>query len=323
MLRLLGDTRRTLACAESLTGGGVGQRLTSVPGASASFVGSAVVYSTEAKRRVLGVSDEALAGGTVTAACALAMAEGALGSVRSRCRARAHGCGRTRAARRRAGRHDLAGARRRRRHAARTRLRLARRARPGPPLGRAGRARPGPPVPRRRVAAGVVAAGGMSAPERPRLFVAVELPEDVRAAIDDATAPWRAIAPGLPVDPAGRAAPDDRVHRQRRCRSGGRDRVRRRGGRGRARAGAHRADALRDVPGAGRRPRAVGRTGRSRRRSPAAGHGGRDRARGLPRGRRAPLPPAHHDRAKPAPAPPSRPRSTTTRCPRRDGRSMP
>jgi nicotinamide-nucleotide amidase len=78
VLRLLEDARRTLACAESLTGGGVGQRLTSVPGASASFAGSAVVYSTEAKRRVLGVSEEALAGGTVTARCALAMAEGAL-----------------------------------------------------------------------------------------------------------------------------------------------------------------------------------------------------------------------------------------------------
>ena len=77
VLRLLGSTRRTLACAESLTGGGVGERLTGVPGASASFVGSAVVYTAEAKRRVLGVPDDVLARGTVTEACALAMATGA------------------------------------------------------------------------------------------------------------------------------------------------------------------------------------------------------------------------------------------------------
>jgi 2'-5' RNA ligase len=36
----------------------------------------------------------------------------------------------------------------------------------------------------------------MSAPERPRLFVGVELPERVRTAIHDATAPWR---PSLPA----------------------------------------------------------------------------------------------------------------------------
>jgi nicotinamide-nucleotide amidase len=77
VLRLLLATGRTLVCAESLTGGGVGARLTSVPGASASFVGSAVVYSTEAKHRVLGVPDDVLAAGTVTEACALAMATGA------------------------------------------------------------------------------------------------------------------------------------------------------------------------------------------------------------------------------------------------------
>jgi nicotinamide-nucleotide amidase len=77
VLRLLGSTNRTLACAESLTGGGVGERLTAVPGASASFVGSAVVYTAEAKRRVLGVPDDVLAAGTVTEACALAMATGA------------------------------------------------------------------------------------------------------------------------------------------------------------------------------------------------------------------------------------------------------
>jgi nicotinamide-nucleotide amidase len=77
VLRLLASTGRTLACAESLTGGGVGERLTAVPGASSSFVGSAVVYTAEAKGRVLGVPEDVLAAGTVTEACALAMATGA------------------------------------------------------------------------------------------------------------------------------------------------------------------------------------------------------------------------------------------------------
>ena len=76
--RLLGEAGRTLACAESVTGGGVGARITSVAGASAYFLGSAVVYSAEAKRNVLGVSSETLAGpGVVSEACALEMAAGA------------------------------------------------------------------------------------------------------------------------------------------------------------------------------------------------------------------------------------------------------
>jgi nicotinamide-nucleotide amidase len=77
VLRLLGASGRTLACAESLTGGGVGARLTALAGASASFIGSAVVYTAAAKGRVLGVPENVLAGGTVTEACALAMATGA------------------------------------------------------------------------------------------------------------------------------------------------------------------------------------------------------------------------------------------------------
>jgi nicotinamide-nucleotide amidase len=77
VLRLLVVQGRTLACAESLTGGGVGQRLTSVPGASAAFLGSAVVYTRAMKQRVLGVTDEALVEGTVSEGCARAMARGA------------------------------------------------------------------------------------------------------------------------------------------------------------------------------------------------------------------------------------------------------
>ena len=78
VLRLLGETGRRIACAESLTGGGVGERLTAAPGSSESFLGSAVVYTADMKRRVLGLTDEDLAGGTVTEACALGMARGAL-----------------------------------------------------------------------------------------------------------------------------------------------------------------------------------------------------------------------------------------------------
>lgn len=77
VLRLLASSGRTLACAESLTGGSVGARITSVPGASRSFLGSAVVYSAEAKRDVLGVSRATLDGpGAVSEECALEMAEG-------------------------------------------------------------------------------------------------------------------------------------------------------------------------------------------------------------------------------------------------------
>lgn len=77
-LRLLRAKQMTLACAESLTGGSVGARLTGPPGASASFVGSAVVYTEGAKAAVLGVSRETIEGpGVVSEACALEMATGA------------------------------------------------------------------------------------------------------------------------------------------------------------------------------------------------------------------------------------------------------
>jgi nicotinamide-nucleotide amidase len=78
VVRLLAAAGRTLACAESLTGGGVGARITSVPGASSVFVGSAVVYTADAKHDVLGVPRAVLQGpGPVREACALGMAAGA------------------------------------------------------------------------------------------------------------------------------------------------------------------------------------------------------------------------------------------------------
>jgi PncC family amidohydrolase len=76
--RLLAERGLTIACAESLTGGGLGERITAVPGASAYFLGSAVTYSIEAKRSLLGVSRATLDGpGPVSRECAAEMASGA------------------------------------------------------------------------------------------------------------------------------------------------------------------------------------------------------------------------------------------------------
>lgn len=47
---------KTLCTAESLTGGGIGAALTSVPGASKVFKGGVISYTDEVKREVLGVS---------------------------------------------------------------------------------------------------------------------------------------------------------------------------------------------------------------------------------------------------------------------------
>lgn len=78
VVRLLTSSGTTLACAESITGGGVGARITSVPGASAIFLGSAVVYTNDAKVRVLGLTRKTLEGpGPVSEECAREMASGA------------------------------------------------------------------------------------------------------------------------------------------------------------------------------------------------------------------------------------------------------
>ena len=67
-----------LATAESLTGGGIGQAITSVSGASAVFAGGVICYTNEVKHKVLGVSVEILdTCGAVSAPVAEAMARGA------------------------------------------------------------------------------------------------------------------------------------------------------------------------------------------------------------------------------------------------------
>lgn len=55
---LLRKENRTLAVAESCTGGKIAQLLTAIPGASVFFKGGVVCYATESKINVLGVSED-------------------------------------------------------------------------------------------------------------------------------------------------------------------------------------------------------------------------------------------------------------------------
>lgn len=69
---------RTLALAESCTGGRAGAELTSIPGASKIFMGSLVTYANAAKIRILNVPEKLLEKkGAVSAEVAIAMAHGA------------------------------------------------------------------------------------------------------------------------------------------------------------------------------------------------------------------------------------------------------
>ena len=78
VLSLCRASGRGLATAESCTGGMVAARLTSVPGASESFLGAIVAYSNELKTRELDVAAELMAKhGAVSAEVAAAMAQGA------------------------------------------------------------------------------------------------------------------------------------------------------------------------------------------------------------------------------------------------------
>ena len=73
----LGRRGETLATAESLTGGLIGQLLTDVPGASASYVGGVISYATRLKETLAGVAAETLrAWGPVAEPTAAEMAAG-------------------------------------------------------------------------------------------------------------------------------------------------------------------------------------------------------------------------------------------------------
>ncbi|MGD1107207.1 MAG: competence/damage-inducible protein A [Terracidiphilus sp.] len=77
VLYYLGLRQATLAVAESCTGGLIAQRITSVPGASRSFLGGVVVYSDELKTAFAGVPAELIAQhGAVSAQVAKALADG-------------------------------------------------------------------------------------------------------------------------------------------------------------------------------------------------------------------------------------------------------
>jgi nicotinamide-nucleotide amidase len=74
---MLKRSGKTLAVAESCTGGLIGMRLTDVPGSSAYFLEGAVTYSNEAKIRTLNVPQQTLSDhGAVSAETAEAMAFG-------------------------------------------------------------------------------------------------------------------------------------------------------------------------------------------------------------------------------------------------------
>jgi nicotinamide-nucleotide amidase len=78
VLDLCRASRLRLATAESCTGGLVGARLTSIPGASDVYLGGFVTYSDEAKEHELAVPADVIeGGGAVSATAARAMAAGA------------------------------------------------------------------------------------------------------------------------------------------------------------------------------------------------------------------------------------------------------
>ena len=56
------ERRQTIAVAESSTGGLISAALLAVPGASAYFLGSAVVYTRDARRILMDIPDEAMKG---------------------------------------------------------------------------------------------------------------------------------------------------------------------------------------------------------------------------------------------------------------------
>jgi len=78
IVRLLTQRKKTLALAESCTGGHIANRITNVPGASAVLLAGLVTYSNAAKEKFLGVRADTLARhGAVSEPVAREMAEGA------------------------------------------------------------------------------------------------------------------------------------------------------------------------------------------------------------------------------------------------------
>lgn len=77
MGRMLKEKHLTIAVAESLTGGLVGDMITDVPGSSEYFLGGATTYSNASKSELLHVNDGTLRSfGAVSEECAIEMASG-------------------------------------------------------------------------------------------------------------------------------------------------------------------------------------------------------------------------------------------------------
>lgn len=80
----LSASGKTLAVAESCTGGLLGGAITSIPGSSLYFSGGVVTYANSAKISLLGVPPDLVAArGAVSREVALAMAEGVLSLFRT------------------------------------------------------------------------------------------------------------------------------------------------------------------------------------------------------------------------------------------------
>jgi len=72
---LIGD--RTLAVAESITGGSLAARIVAEPGSSAYFRGGIVAYANDVKQQILGIEESVLrTRGAVSEECAVQMARG-------------------------------------------------------------------------------------------------------------------------------------------------------------------------------------------------------------------------------------------------------
>lgn len=86
LLAVLRGRGMTMASAESCTGGMVAAAITDIPGASSVFLGGVVVYSNDAKKRLLGVRAQTLVSfGAVSAQTAHEMASGAARTLDADC----------------------------------------------------------------------------------------------------------------------------------------------------------------------------------------------------------------------------------------------
>lgn len=74
VINRLRQSGKTLSTAESCTGGLIASSITDIPGASKVFLGGMVLYATEIKYRLLGISEEVFIHGVISHQMAAAMA---------------------------------------------------------------------------------------------------------------------------------------------------------------------------------------------------------------------------------------------------------